>query len=426
MGCSDTAGFATRAVHAGADPDPSTGARAIPITQTNGFVFDDLEHGSDIFALKQAGFAYARGSHPTGAALERRITALEGGTASIACGSGQAALLMILTTLAASGDRIVVATRCFGGSIGLFRRFHKRYGVICDFVDPLDLSAVAFALKTKCQGLFIESIVNPSGEVVDIPALAELAHAANVPLIVDNTMATPALMRPIEMGADIVWHSASKFLSGSGTVIGGLIVDAGSFDWSGGHFPLISEPWEDYDDVVLTTSQPRTAFAAACRLIGLRELGPGLSPMSAFLILTGIETLHLRMAKHAENAEIVARFLVAHPAVRSVSHPVLVGHPQHNLARTLAPDGLGSVFTVTLEGGRDAAAKCLKKLKLFSHLVNVGETRSLVAHPETTTHRNTPPDIRAALGIVAGTLRLSLGIENAEDLVADLDQALAD
>jgi O-acetylhomoserine (thiol)-lyase len=424
MGCSDKAGFATRAVHAGADPDPSTGARAVPITQTNGFVFDDLQHGSDIFALKQPGFAYARGSHPTGAALERRIASLEGGTAAIACGSGQAALLMILTTLAASGDRIVAATRCFGGSIGLFRRFHKRYGVTCDFVDPLDLEAVAKALKGECKGLFIESIVNPSGEVIDIPALAELARKAGVPLIVDNTMATPALMRPIEMGADIVWHSASKFLSGSGTVIGGLIVDAGSFDWSSGKFPLISEPWEDYDDVILTQSQPRTAFAAACRLIGLRELGPGLSPMSAFFILTGIETLHLRMAKHHENAIAVARFLASHSAVGSVSHPVLPGHPQHNLAAKLTPDGMGAVFTVTLKGGRAAAAQCIARLKLFSHLVNVGETRSLVAHPESTTHRNTPADIRAVLGIVAGTLRLSIGIENSDDLIADLDQAL--
>jgi O-acetylhomoserine/O-acetylserine sulfhydrylase-like pyridoxal-dependent enzyme len=425
MGCSQTSGFATRAVHAGSEADPATGARAVPIYQTNGFVFDDLEHGSGIFALKQPGFAYSRGSNPTNAALERRIASLEGGTVAIACGSGQAALLMIIAALCATGDSIVAATHAFGGSIGLMNRMDSRYGVKARYVDPHDLAAVEAVIDATTRGLFVESIVNPTGEVIDIPALSAIAKRHRIPLVVDNTMATPALMRPIALGADIVWHSASKYISGSGTVIGGLIVDAGSFDWAGdARFPLISEPWADYDGIVLTDAQPRSAFAAACRLVGLRELGPGLAPTTGFLILTGCETLPLRMARHAENGVAVARHLSAHPAIAHVSHPAVGSNSQRELIARLCPDGVGSVFTATLKGGREAAETAISRLKLFSHLVNVGETRSLVAHPETTTHRNASPAMRAALGIGPGTLRLSVGIENVGDLIADLDQAL--
>jgi O-acetylhomoserine/O-acetylserine sulfhydrylase-like pyridoxal-dependent enzyme len=426
MGCSQTSGFATRAVHAGSDADPATGARAVPIYQTNGFVFDDLEHGSDIFALKQAGFSYSRGANPTNAALERRIASLEGGTVAIACGSGQAALLMIIAALCATGDSIVAATHAFGGSIGLMNRMDSRYGVKARYIDPHDLAAVEAAIDGTTRGLFIESIINPTGELVDIPALSAVARRHRIPLVVDNTMATPALLRPIEHGADIVWHSASKYISGSGTVIGGLIVDAGSFDWAGDQrFPLISEPWADYDGIVLTEAQPRSAFAAACRLVGLRELGPGLAPTAGFLILTGCETLPLRMARHAENGVAVARHLSTHHAIADVSHPAVGSNSQRALIARLCPYGVGSVFTATLKGGREAAEIAIGRLKLFSHLVNVGETRSLVAHPETTTHRNASPAMRAALGVGPGTLRLSIGIENAEDLIADLDQALA-
>ncbi|MGL4727944.1 MAG: aminotransferase class I/II-fold pyridoxal phosphate-dependent enzyme, partial [Bosea sp. (in: a-proteobacteria)] len=302
MGCSDTSGFATRAVHAGAEPDPATGARAVPIYQTNGFAFEDVAHGSDIFALKRAGFSYSRGANPTNAALERRIASLEGGTAAIACGSGQAALLMIIAALCATGDSLVAATHAFGGSIGLMNRMDSRYGVKARYVNPHDLGEVEAAIDATTRGLFVESIVNPTGEIVDLTALSAIAKRHRIPLIVDNTMATPALLRPIAHGADIVWHSASKYISGSGTVIGGLIIDAGTFDWAGDkRFPLISEPWADYDDVVLTDIQSHSAFAAACRLVGLRELGPGLSPTAGFLILTGCETLPLRMARHAEN-----------------------------------------------------------------------------------------------------------------------------
>jgi O-acetylhomoserine/O-acetylserine sulfhydrylase-like pyridoxal-dependent enzyme len=426
MACSETSGFATRAVHAGAEADPATGARATPIYQTNGFVFDDLGHGSDIFALKQAGYAYSRGSNPTNAALERRVASLEGGTVGIACGSGQAALLMILTTLCASGDSFVAASHAFGGSIGLMNRLDRRFGLKARYVDPHDLAEVEAAIDGTTRGLFVESIINPTGEIVDVPALAAIARRHRIPLVVDNTMATPALLRPIEHGADIVWHSASKYISGSGTVIGGLIVDAGSFDWAGdARFPLISEPWADYDDVLLTQIQPRSAFAAACRLVGLRELGPGLAPTAGFLILTGCETLPLRMARHAENGVAVARHLASHPAIAHVSHPVVGSNSQRELMARLCPQGVGAVFTATLKGGRAAAQQVIGRLKLFSHLVNVGETRSLVAHPETTTHRNASPAMRTALGIGPGTIRLSIGIEDVTDLIADLDQALA-
>lgn len=425
MGCPTTAAFATRAVHAGSDPHPGTGARAVPIFQTNGFVFDDLEHGSDIFALKRTGFSYSRGANPTTAALERRVAALEGGTVAIACGSGQAALLMIIMTLCATGDDYVTATRAFGGTIGLMKRLDRRYGIGARWADPFDMASIEAAIGPRTKGIFVESMVNPSGDIVDLAAIGAIAKKHRLPLVVDNTLATPALLRPIEHGADIVWHSASKFFTGSGNAIGGVVVDAGHFDWDDPRFPLISEPWEDYEGIVLPEIQPRSAFAAACRLIGLRELGPGLSPTNAFLILTGIETLHLRMPRHSQNALALATHLARHPAIASVSYPGLPSNPHHNMARTLCPDGMGGVFMLTLKGGKEAARQVLTRLKLFSHLVNIGETRSLVAHPASTTHRNAAPELRRELGITEGTLRLSVGLEDVEDLIADFDQALA-
>jgi OAH/OAS sulfhydrylase len=425
MGCPTNAGFATRAVHAGTDPHPGTGARAVPIFQTNGFVFEDLQHGSDIFALKRPGFSYSRGANPTTAALERRVAALEGGTVGIACASGQAALLMIIMTLCASGDEYVTSTHAFGGSIGLMKRLDKRYGIGARWADPFDPAAIQAAIGPKTKAIFVESIVNPSGEVVDLAMIGAIAKQHNLPFVVDNTLATPALLRPIDHGADIIWHSASKFFTGSGNAIGGVIVDAGTFDWNDSRFPLIAEPWEDYENIVLPEIQPHSAFAAACRLIGLRELGPGLSPMNAFLILTGIETLHLRMPRHSENALAVAAFLELHSAIASVSYPGLRTNPHHNMARSICPDGMGGVFMMTLKGGIEAANAALNRLKLFSHLVNIGETRSLVAHPASTTHRNASPELRRELGITEGTLRLSIGMENIEDLIADLDQALS-
>jgi O-acetylhomoserine (thiol)-lyase len=416
--------LATLAIHAGHAPDPATGARAMPIYHSNGYVFDDLDHGSDLFALERAGFAYGRSGNPTVAAFERRIAALEGGASAIACASGQSALLMILTALCRAGDEVVASKQVFGGTVGLLKRFEAHFGLVVRWVDPHDLAAVAAAMSPRTRGLFVEALLNPTGDVVDLAGLSAIARIARVPLVVDSTLATPALLRPIAHGADIVWHSASKFMSGNGTAIGGVIVDSGGTDWIDGRYPAITEPFEDYDNVEVMRKYPGWPFAAACRLIGMRELGPCLSPTNAFLLITGTETLPLRMARHSANALELARFLAAHPAVAAVSHPGLAGHPRHNLAAALLPDGMGSVQTVTLKGGREAARRAMAGLKLFSQLVNVGEARSLVAHPATTTHRNVDAATRAALGVTDGTLRLSVGIEQVEDLVDDWEQAL--
>lgn len=418
-------GINTLAVHAGASPCPATGARVTPIYQTNGFVFDDLDHGADIFNLKRAGFSYSRGANPTTAALERRIALLEGGSGAIAVASGQSALLLIVATLCATGDRYVSANRIFGGSLSLSRRLDQRFGIGVDWADPTP-AAIEAAIGPKTRGIFIESVINPTGEVVDLPGIAAVARRHRIPLVVDNTLATPALLRPIEHGADIVWHSASKFLAGSGQAIGGVIVDAGRFDFAGDRrFDLISGPWAEYDDLVIPEAYPKTAFMTACRLIGLREFGPGMAATTAFLILMGCETLPLRMRRHCENAEALASHLAAHPAVEAVSSPSLPSSPNHNLARAVCPDGLGSVFMVTLKGGEAAARGALKNLKLFSHLVNIGETKSLVSHPASTTHRTLTAAERMAFGISGGTIRLSVGLEDIADLTADWDQALA-
>lgn len=420
-------GFATRAVHAGAAPHAGTGARVTPIFLTNGFVFEDQAHGADIFALRKPGFSYTRGANPTTATLERRVADLEGGVAAIAVSSGQSALLLILMTLCESGDDYVAATQSFGGSRALMNRLAKRLKIGVRWVDGRDHAAVAAAVGPRTKGIMVESVVNPTGEVMDLTALAAIAKSHRLPLVVDNTLATPALLRPIEHGADIVWHSASKFMNASGTAIGGVIVDAGRFDWAGdARFALISEPWDDYDGLVIPQAYPATAFATACRLIGLRELGPGLSPMNAFLILTGIETLHLRMPRHCDNAMRIASYLVDHPSIAVVSYPGLASHANHAVAARLCPDGVGSIFMATLKGGGEAASRALSRFKLFSHLVNLGETRSLVAHPASTTHRQLTPDERKALGISDGTLRFSIGLENAEDLISDLDHAFAE
>jgi O-acetylhomoserine (thiol)-lyase len=416
--------LATRAIHAGHGPDPATGARTMPIYHSNGYVFDDLDHGSDLFALERAGFAYGRSGNPTVAAFERRIAALEGGAAAIACASGQSALLMILTTLCRTGDEVIAAKQVFGGTVGLLRRFEKQFGIVVRWVDPHDPAAVAAALSPRTRGIFVEAILNPTGDVVDLAALAVIARAARVPLVADSTLATPALLRPIEHGADIVWHSASKFMSGNGTAIGGIIVDSGATHWIDGRFPAITEPFEDYDNIDVMRKYPGWPFGAACRIIGMRELGPCLSPTNAFMLITGCETLPLRMERHSANALALARALAGHPAVAAVSHPGLPSHPRHNLAASLLPDGMGSVQTVTLTGGLQAARDVTARLNLFSHLVNVGEARSLVAHPSSTTHRNVDAATRAALGITEGTLRISVGLEEPEDLIADWEQAL--
>jgi O-acetylhomoserine/O-acetylserine sulfhydrylase-like pyridoxal-dependent enzyme len=425
MGCSPGLGLATRAIHAGTAPDPATGARAVPIYHSNGFAFEDLAHGSELFALDRAGFAYGRSGNPTVAAFERRMADLEGGAAGIAAASGQSAMLMLLTALCRAGDEVVAGEAVFGGTVGLLRRFEERYGIRTRAADCHDPGSIARAITPCTRAIFIESVMNPTGDVVDVPAIAAVARAARVPLIVDSTLATPALQRPIALGADVVWHSASKFICGHGTAIGGVIVDAGNTHWIDDRYPLLTEPFADYDGVRVQERYPAAPFAAACRLVGMRELGPCLSPTNAFLMLTGLETLPLRMARHAANGLALATHLAAHPAVAAVSHPGLPAHPRHNLAAAMLPAGAGPIFTITLAGGRSAAERVLPRLKITSHLVNIGEARSLVAHPETTTHRNVGPAIRAALGIGPGTLRLSVGLESIGDLVADWDQALA-
>ncbi|KQO61902.1 O-acetylhomoserine aminocarboxypropyltransferase [Methylobacterium sp. Leaf87] len=419
--------FATAAIHAGAAPDPATGARVQPIYFTNGFVFESTEQAADIFAMRRTGFSYSRGSNPTVGALERRVAALEGAASAVAVSSGQSALLLILMTLMRSGDAYVVSPRLFGGSLGLITRLDKRYDMKAQFAQGLTPADFEAAITPETKAIVCESIVNPCATVMDLAGIAEVARRHRLPLIVDNTLASPALIRPIEHGADIVMHSTSKFLGGSGQTIGGVICDAGTFDWkaAGDRYNLIAEPWEDYDGLVITERFPDFSFAVACRLFGLRELGPGLSPMNAFLTLTGIETLPLRMARHCANTKAVAGFLRDHPAVDWVSYPALPGQAGEALAAKYVPDGPGSIFTFALKGGEPAAVKFIMGLRLISHLVNIGEIKSLAIHPATTTHRQLLPHEKAAALVGPETVRLSIGLENAEDLIADIDQALA-
>ena len=419
--------LATLAVHAGAAPDPATGARAQPIYFTNGFVFDSTTQAADIFAVRATGFSYSRGSNPTVAALERRVTALEGGKAGIAVSSGQSAFLMVMMTLMRSGDAYVSSKRLFGGSLGLMRRLEGRYDLKPQFAEDLTPEAFEAQITPQTKAIICESIVNPCATVVDLEGIAAVAKRHKLPLVVDSTLATPALIRPIEYGADIVIHSTSKFLGGSGQTIGGLIVDAGRFDWAtqGARYNLINEPWPDYDNIVLSERYPETCFASACRLFGLRDLGPGLSPMNAFLTLTGIETLPLRMARHCANAKAVAAYLQAHSAVDWVSYPALPGQKGEALAARYVPDGPGSVFTVALKGGEPAALRLIESLELISHLTNIGEIKSLAIHPSSTTHRQLREDEKAAACVGPETVRLSIGLEDPDDLIADLEQALA-
>ncbi len=419
--------FATQAVHAGAAPDPATGARVQPIYFTNGFVFESTEQAADIFAMRQTGFSYSRGSNPTVAALERRVAALEGAKVAIAVSSGQSAVLLVLLTLLQSGDAYVVTPRLFGGSLGLMRRLEGRYDLEPQFTTDLTPEAFEAAITPKTKAIFCESIINPCATVVDLEGIAEVARRHNLPLVVDNTLASPALIRPIEYGADIVVHSTSKFLGGAGQTIGGIICDAGNFDWAshGARYNLINEPWPDYNGLVISEKFPDFPFAVACRLFGLRDLGPGLSPMNAFLTLTGIETLPLRMERHCANAKKVAAYLKDHPAVEWVSYPALPGQKGEALAARYVPQGPGSIFTFALKGGEKAALAFIANLDLISHLVNIGEIKSLAIHPSSTTHRQLRDDEKAAAYVGPETVRLSIGLEDTEDLIADIEQALA-
>ena len=419
-------GFATLAVHAGAQPDPTTGARATPIYQTASFVFDDVDHAASLFGLKAFGNVYSRITNPTCAVLEERVAALEGGTAALAVASGHAAQQVVFHTLMGPGDEFIASTKLYGGSINQFNHAFKRFGWHVRWADPADPESFAALVTERTKAIFIEALANPGGIVTDVAAIAAVAKRARVPLIVDNTLASPYLVRPFEHGADIVVHSATKFLCGHGSSIGGLIVDGGTFDWmADDRYPALSQPRPDYDGMVLGETFGNFAFAIACRVLGLRDLGPSLSPFNAFLILTGIETLPLRMRRHCDNALEVATFLSRHPAVARVSYPGLPDDPYHALAQRYCPEGAGAVFTFALKGGFDAGVALVSRLKLFSHLANVGDTRSSVIHPASTTHRQLTDDQRVTAGAGPDTVRLSIGIEDAADLIADLSQALA-
>ncbi|MFO1118235.1 MAG: O-acetylhomoserine aminocarboxypropyltransferase [Beijerinckiaceae bacterium] len=419
-------GFSTLAVHAGAKPDPATGARATPIYQTTSFVFDDVDHAASLFGLQAFGNIYTRITNPTTAVLEERVAALEGGTAALGVASGHAAEFLTFHALLQPGDDFVASTKLYGGSINQFNHSYKNFGWTPKWADPDDLSAFEAAIGPRTKAIFIESIANPGGVICDIEGIAKIAKKARIPLIVDNTLASPYLVRPFEHGADIVVHSATKFLGGHGNSIGGLVVDGGSFDWlADRRYPMLSEPRPEYGGMVLGETFGNFAFAIALRVLGLRDLGPALSPFNAFMILTGIETLPLRMQKHSDNALAVAKHLAGHSRVAWVSYPGLPGDRYHALAQKYCPKGAGAVFTFGLKGGYDAGLALVKNLKLFSHLANVGDTRSLVIHPASTTHRQLTDEQKKIAGAGPDVVRISVGIEDVPDLIADLDQALA-
>ena len=420
-------GFHTLAVHAGAAPDAATGARATPIYQTTSFVFDDVDHAASLFGLQAFGNIYTRIGNPTNAVLEERVAALEGGTAALAVASGHAAEFLAMHALMQPGDEFVAANKLYGGSINQFNHSYKNFGWSVVWADADDPSSFERAITERTKAIFLESIANPGGVIVDVEAVAKIAKKHRIPLIVDNTMATPYLIRPFDYGADIVIHSATKFLGGHGNSIAGLIVDGGSFNWAGDdRYPMLSKPRPEYGGMVLGETFGNFAFAIAVRVLGLRDLGPALSPFNAFMLLTGIETLPLRMQRHSDNALAVAKHLAGHPAVSWVSYPGLEQDKYHALAQRYCPKGAGAVFTFGLKGGYEAGVKLVSNLKLFSHLANIGDTRSLVIHPASTTHRQLTDEQRVAAGAGPEVVRLSVGIEDVADLIGDLDQALAE
>ncbi|MEE7449471.1 O-acetylhomoserine aminocarboxypropyltransferase [Methylobacterium radiotolerans] len=418
-------GFNTLAIHAGAAPDAATGARATPIYQTTSFVFDDVDHAASLFGLQAFGNIYTRITNPTNAVLEERIAALEGGTAALAVASGHAAEFLTMHALMQPGDEFVASNKLYGGSINQFNHSYKNFGWSVAWADNDDPASFEAAITPRTKAIFCESIANPGGVITDIAALSQIARKHNIPLVVDNTMATPYLIRPFEHGADIVVHSATKFLGGHGNSIGGLIVDGGSFQWAGdARYPMMSQPRPEYSGMVLAETFGNFGFAIACRVLGLRDLGPALSPFNAFLILNGIETLPLRMQRHSDNALTVAKHLSTHPAVSWVSYPGLETDRYHQLARRYTPNGAGAVFTFGLKGGYDAGVKLVSNLQLFSHLANIGDTRSLIIHPASTTHRQLTDAQKTAAGAGPDVVRLSIGLEDPADLIDDLDAAL--
>lgn len=422
---SNEPGFETLAVHAGAQPDPATGARVTPIYQTSSFVFDDVDHAASLFGLQAFGNIYTRITNPTTAVLEERVAALEGGTAALAVASGHAAQLLVMHTLMQPGDEFVAARKLYGGSINQFGQSFQSFGWNVVWAEGLAAEDFDRAVTEKTRAIFIESLANPGGVVMDINGIAEVARKHGIPLIVDNTMATPYLCRPIEHGADIVVHSLTKFMGGHGNSMGGAIVDGGTFNWSkDGKYPILCEPRPEYNDMILHETFGNFAFAIACRVLGLRDLGPAISPFNAFQILTGIETLALRMQRHSDNALKVAQFLKGHDKVAWVSYAGLEDDAHHALQQRYMPNGAGGVFTFGVKGGYQAGIDLVSNLQIFSHLANIGDTRSLVIHPASTTHRQLSDEQKEAAGAGVDVVRLSIGIETVDDLIADLDQAL--
>ena len=417
--------FDTLAVHGGQEADPTTGSRAVPIYQTTSYVFKDTEHAANLFALKEFGNIYTRIMNPTNDVLEKRIAALEGGVGALAFASGHAAISAAIFNIAEAGDEIVSSASLYGGTYNMFAYTLPRLGIKVTLVDPSDPENFASAITPKTKALYAETIGNPRIDILDIEKVAAIAHKNGIPLIIDSTFATPYLCRPIEFGADIVVHSATKFIGGHGTSMGGLVVDSGKFDWKNGKFPLLTEPDPSYNGLRFTEALGPLAYIIRLRTQILRDLGAALSPFNSFLFLQGLETLHLRLERHSANALAVAQYLAGHKLVEWVSYPGLPGHRDHALAKKYLPKGAGAIFTFGIKGGLTAGKKFIDALQLFSLLANVGDAKSLVIHPASTTHSQLTPAQRASAGAPDELIRLSLGLEDPADLIADLEQALA-
>ncbi|MFP1643146.1 O-acetylhomoserine aminocarboxypropyltransferase/cysteine synthase family protein [Pontitalea aquivivens] len=418
--------FDTLQIHAGAEPDPATGARQVPVYQTTAYVFKDADHAARLFNLQEVGYIYSRLTNPTVAALANRVAALEGGAGAVCCSSGHAAQIMALFPLMGPGCNIVASTRLYGGTITQFSQTIKRFGWSAKFVDFDDLAALEAAVDDNTRAIFCESISNPGGYITDLPAVAKVADKVGLPLIVDNTLATPYLCRPIEQGATLVVHSLTKYMTGNGTVTGGAIVDSGKFDWSAsGKFPSLSDPEPAYHGLKFHEALGPMAFTFHSIAVGLRDLGMTMNPQGAHYTLMGIETLSLRMERHVQNARAVAEWLERDPRVEFVTYAGLPSSPWHGRVATVCPKGAGALFTVGVKGGYEACVKLVDNLRLFSHVANLGDTRSLIIHSASTTHRQLTPEQQVAAGAAPNVVRLSIGTEDARDIIADLDQALA-
>lgn len=417
--------FDTLALHAGQQPDPATGARAVPIYQTTSYVFESTEHAAGLFNLERAGHIYSRISNPTVAVFEERMAALEGGVGAVATASGQAALFLAISTLTGQGGHVVASSRIYGGTHNMLVHTLPRFGITATLVDPRDPASFANAIRPETRLVLAETLGNPGLEVLDIRAVADVAHAAGLPLLIDSTFSTPFLNRPFEWGADIVMHSATKFIGGHGVAIGGVVVDSGRFDWAASDkFPTLTEPYAGYHGLAFAEEFGPAAFIMRARAEGLRDFGAAMAPQTAFYLLQGLETLPVRMARHVSNAEAVASFLAKHPAVAWVKYPGLESHPDYQLAQRQFPRGAGAMMSFGVKGGRAAGAKLIERLRVFSHLANVGDAKSLVIHPGSTTHQQMSAEELTAAGIGEELVRLSIGLEDPTDLAEDLDQAL--